>query len=56
MLEGIVQVIMTIICMVVVDKAGRKILLLIGIVGMSLSSFLLVTFRVLGVRIFLLLK
>ncbi len=32
-----------------VDRAGRKILLLIGIIGMCVSSFLLVAFRVLGV-------
>ena len=40
---------MTLVCTAIVEKAGRKILLLIGIIGMCISSFLLVTFRVTGV-------
>jgi len=34
----IVNLIMTFVCMMVVDRAGRRILMLIGLVGMCLSS------------------
>jgi hypothetical protein len=39
LLLGGVQVVMTIACMLIIDKAGRKPLLLIGQIGMSLFSF-----------------
>jgi hypothetical protein len=37
--------------MLIVDRAGRRILLLIGMIGMSLFSFGLALTRILGVRI-----
>lgn len=49
---GVVQIIMTFVCMLIVDKAGRKILLLLGMVGMSVFSFSLAICRIYGVRIF----
>ena len=45
---GVVQLVMTFVCMVIVDKAGRKILLLIGMAGMCVSSFGLALFITLG--------
>jgi SP family facilitated glucose transporter-like MFS transporter 3 len=41
LLIGGVQLIMTLLCMLIIDKAGRKPLLLIGQIGMSLFSFAL---------------
>ncbi|CAF0733335.1 unnamed protein product [Brachionus calyciflorus] len=38
-LLGVVQLVMTLVCTVIIEKAGRKILLLIGMGGMCLSSF-----------------
>lgn len=38
---GIINVVMTIVSMVLVEKAGRKTLHLIGIGGMAIASFLL---------------
>ena len=43
-----VQLIMTIVSMMIVDLAGRKLLMLIGMIGISLFSFCLALFRVLG--------
>lgn len=48
---GVVQLIMTFVCMLIVDKAGRKILLLLGMSGMSIFSFLLTICRIYGVNI-----
>ena len=39
---------MTIVSMMIVDLAGRKLLMLIGMIGISLFSFCLALFRVLG--------
>ena len=47
-LLGVVQVIMTFVCMVIIDKAGRKILLLIGMIGMCISAFGLATASILS--------
>lgn len=46
---GGVQIVMTAVCMFIIDKAGRKILLLSGMIGMSLFSFLLAVCRIFGV-------
>jgi sugar porter (SP) family MFS transporter len=43
-----VEVVMTFVCMVFIEKIGRKILLLLGVLGMIISCLLLVAFRVLG--------
>ena len=32
---------MTLVCMAIVDKAGRKILLLVGMIGMCVSAFVI---------------
>lgn len=45
---GFVQVIMTFVCVVIVDKVGRKILLLVGMMGMCVSAFGLATFSILA--------
>lgn len=39
-LLGIVGNAMTFVCMLIVDKAGRKVLLIVGVLGMSFFSFL----------------
>ena len=46
---GVVQLVMTIVCMFIVDRAGRKALLMIGMIGMSVSSFGLAICRILAV-------
>ncbi len=48
---GFVQVIMTFICVVIIDRVGRRILLLIGMMGMCVSAFGLATFSVLATRV-----
>jgi hypothetical protein len=45
---GVMQVAMTVVCVVIVDRVGRKILLLVGMVGMCLSSFGLAAFSALA--------
>lgn len=47
-----VQLIMTFVCLAIVDKLGRKILLITGMIGMSLSSFALATFRILSEKVY----
>ena len=42
---------MTVVCVVIVDRVGRKILLLIGMVGMCLSSFGLAAFSTLALQV-----
>jgi hypothetical protein len=42
---------MTFVCLAIVDKLGRKILLITGMIGMSLSSFALATFRILSEKV-----
>lgn len=49
---GVVQIIMTFVCMIIVDKAGRRILLLSGMIGMSIFSFIIAITRIYGVIIF----
>ena len=49
--KGAVQVIMTLVCMVIVDKAGRKKLLFIGMIGMCVSAFALAIFQTLVIKI-----
>ena len=49
---GVVQLIMTFVCLVVVDRIGRKVLLLVGTVGMCVSCFGIAIFRVLNEVIF----
>lgn len=50
-LLGVVQVIMTFICVIIVDKVGRRILLLIGMLGMCLSAFGLASFSILANKV-----
>ncbi len=50
---GVVQLLMTIICMFIIDRAGRKILLLIGFVGMCIFSFGLALARIYAVWLLL---
>jgi hypothetical protein len=50
--KGVVQLIMTFVCLAIVDKLGRKILLITGMIGMSLSSFALATFRILSETVY----
>ena len=50
---GFVQLIMTVVCMFIIDKAGRKKLLLIGMIGMCLFAFGLAIFRTLSVSIYI---
>lgn len=38
-LLGVVQLVMTLVCTGLIERAGRKILLLVGMIGMCLSSF-----------------
>ena len=45
---GAVQIVMTVVCMLIVDRAGRRILLLLGMIGMSVFSFGLAITRVIG--------
>ncbi|CAF0733414.1 unnamed protein product [Brachionus calyciflorus] len=45
---GIVQILMTFVCMAIVDRAGRRILLLTGMIGMSVFSFILAFTRIWG--------
>lgn len=47
---GVVQIIMTFVCMIIVDKAGRRILLLIGMIGMCIFSFMLALTRIFSVK------
>lgn len=46
---GIMQVIMTAVCMAVIEKAGRKVLIIASCVGMSLFAFVLAISRIYGV-------
>ncbi|RNA10267.1 solute carrier family facilitated glucose transporter member 1-like [Brachionus plicatilis] len=43
---GAVQIAMTFVCMAIVDRAGRRILLLTGMIGMCISSFMLALTRI----------
>jgi hypothetical protein len=46
---GVVQVVMTVVCVLIIEKAGRKLLLFAGFVGMCISSFGLALARIFGV-------
>ena len=46
---GATQIIMTLVCVFVIEKAGRKLLLFIGFVGMTISHFGFALFRILSV-------
>lgn len=46
---GVVQLVMTFVCMLIIDKVGRKILLLAGMIGLAVFSFLLALCRIFGV-------
>jgi len=48
-LLGIVQVAVTSICLLVIEKIGRKKLLIFGFTGLSLSSFGFAFARIFGV-------
>ena len=48
----VVQLFMAVICMSLIERAGRRILMISGMTGMSLFAFLIGIFRVFGVRIF----
>ncbi len=48
-LLGIVQVTFTIVCLLIIEKTGRKRLLIIGFIGLSLSSFGFALARIFGV-------
>jgi len=48
---GIVQIIMTIICVLIVDRVGRRILLLIGMMGMCVSAFGLSAFSIISNKV-----
>jgi hypothetical protein len=48
---GVVQLVMTFVCMILIERAGRRILLLAGMIGMSLSSFGLSTFLTLTQKV-----
>jgi MFS family permease len=48
-LIGVVQVVMTLVCTFIIEKAGRKILIIIGLIGMSVSSFVLAISRIYSV-------
>ena len=50
-LLGAVQVVMTFVCVAIVDKVGRRILLLIGMIGMCISAFGLAIFSILGTNV-----
>lgn len=50
-LLGVVQVIMTFVCVLIVDKVGRRILLLIGMIGMCISAFGLAAFSILANKV-----
>lgn len=47
---GAVQIVMTFVCMIIVDKAGRRILLLSGTIGMCVFSFMLALTRIFSVK------
>ena len=47
---GVINVIMTGVCMFLIDKLGRKILLLAGMIGLAVSSILIAICRILTVR------
>lgn len=47
---GVLQVVMTILCLFTIEIAGRRVLLLIGTVGVSLSCFSLSIFRIFAVN------
>lgn len=49
---GFVQVAATIACMLLIDKVGRKFLLLVGFAFVGLFSFLMAICRIYGVRIY----
>ena len=46
---SVIQVIMTFVSMALIEKAGRRILLLVGLSGMCLLSFGLAISRILSV-------
>ena len=48
-----IQVSLTVMCMFMVEKAGRRPLLLYGTAGLCVSLFLIVIFRVFTVRFYL---
>ena len=48
---GMVQVIMTLLCVLIIDKVGRRILLIIGMSGMSVSAFAISLFSTLGRKV-----
>jgi hypothetical protein len=48
---GIVQIIMTVICVLIVDRVGRRILLLIGMIGMCVSAFGLSAFSIISNKV-----
>lgn len=50
-LIGVVQVIMTFVSLALIERAGRRILLLVGIWGMSFFCFALAITRIFGVSI-----
>lgn len=47
-LLGVVQVMMTIVCSLLIERAGRKMLLFTGMVGLFASAFSLAAFRIIG--------
>ena len=46
---GAVQVLMTLVCVLIIEKAGRKLLLFVGFVGMCLSCVGLALASIFGV-------
>ena len=42
---------MTFVCLAIVDRLGRKKLLITGLLGMSISSFSLAIFRILSEKV-----
>lgn len=42
---------MTFVCVLIVDKVGRRILLLIGMIGMCISAFGLAAFSILANKV-----
>ena len=50
-LLNFIQLIMTVVCMFVIDRAGRRVLLILGLIGMCFSSYLLAIARILAVNL-----
>ena len=46
---GVMQVFMTTVCMAVIERAGRRVLIIFSCVGMSLFAFTLAISRIYGV-------